>query len=127
VPQADLCLPVPQPAHAAVSAHRPGRAPDSPRGSERAAPHRELGDGVALWAYRSTAGRLIYLPIGANCQDKGELSRLLLRLAERRGGAHTLQGPCGRGYWCSTVLVPDLLLTPSSLAIHSFSCIAGFD
>src|SRR5262249_51646232 len=44
--------------------HRPGRAPDSPRGSERAAPHRELGDGVALWAYRSTAGRLIYLPIG---------------------------------------------------------------
>src|SRR5262249_52697344 len=66
VPQADRCLPVPQPAHAAVSAHRPGRAPDSPRGSERAAPHRELGDGVALWAYRSTAGRLIYLPIGVS-------------------------------------------------------------
>src|SRR5262249_16437007 len=32
------------------------------------------GDGVALWAYRSTAGRLIYLPIGV----KSTLAALFL-------------------------------------------------
>src|SRR5262249_44462266 len=71
VPQANVCLPAPQSAHAAVSVHRPGGTPDSPRRPERAATYREPGDGGTVWADRSPPSRLIYLPFGVRMGPTG--------------------------------------------------------
>ncbi len=64
VTQADVHLCVPQPAHAAIPSHRPGGAPDPPRGPERTPPEREPSDGGAVWGGCSPPGRLVYLPFG---------------------------------------------------------------
>src|SRR5262249_45044660 len=66
VSQTGLREPPPRHAHAPLPARRPSGAAD-PGSEPPASPaHSQPGDGVALWADRSTSGRLTFLPFGAN-------------------------------------------------------------